>query len=1739
MKTPSRNDLLATAARLAGVASVLTLSAPLAHAALTWSATGLTNNWSTASGNENWDAGVVWTQNEDAVFDASSGTPEAINATTANIFNDITFDVSGFSVSSSGAGSLALSNDLASTITVTNAADSASIAETIANNGGGASSLTKAGAGTLILNGTAANTWSGGTNVNAGTLVSSQATNIALLGTGPVTVGASGTVRLENTSTTVDTAVANTFTGNGNAEVASIVRGFNVSGDWSGFTGTFSANTTSGGKVNFTGTPFPSSAIVNVASGATFYATGKAFTNDFNVGGTGNTENRGALRLDSGSSISGDINLTADATLGVTSNPASIISGIISGGFGLRTAPTGGGTLVLSGNNSYSGKTILAGQTIFSVSAINNAGINGNLGTNATIEFGATGTGGTLVYTGAGETTDRSITLAGTTGGATITQSASSGQLEITGNVLAPGTAAADNRKTLTLNGSASGTGRLAGNVSNSLLGTAGQLTTTVTKNGTGTWTLAGNNTHTGGTNASGGTLVAASAGALGAAGAISNFGATGVVLELATDSSINAVVLNQGSNLGAGILRLSRATSGPAFTQTLGNFTMGINNNITVEAGSNIASGTPTVSFAQWQLTSGSGNGNSTLSPTSANVTLGGITIPSGNTLKTAVLDGTSTGNVVTGATVSGPLASAVLSLLKSNSSTWTLAGANSHTGSTTVNGGTLRLAYSSQDNSKLGDAAALILGGGTVELVDGTHTETVGSTTLTSGTVSSLTRSSGTAVLQLNTVTPNTGALNFSADGLATTDNPNVNGILPWARFGTGWGSNSTGGADGPIVAYSGAYSNVDRLGGTIPNGIANHVKIVNGGTPGNIALATSPNRIASIIAEASDGPAVIDPSNPGDILLVGEEPGGTIWQPASSGGLTIGATAGDGILTTGNTANATAATLTLLNDSATNPLTVNAAIANNGSDVVSVTKGGSGSVLLAGDNSFTGSLTAAGGPLVLSGNNSTATGAFTAAAGGTLVLSGNNSTRPAATNGRTVAATGGILQLQANPNNTAAGISYALSAEQTANQPLNLLSGSTLQLRSDSSLTFAGGNNLGGLGSATVTIDVNSLSSGSGNILTIAPAGFAVNTTTLNVTGGNGHTLATGPINNGTTGATLTLNPTTADLRIAGYTVGASAATTLALTGSANDSRVTGAIANPATSGNTTVTKSGTGTWTLEGINTYAGATTINAGTLAIGASGSLGNGNYAGTIANAGALIYDSSATQTLSGVISGAGTLTVNGAGNLTLGGASANTYTGVTTLNAGITIAGKASAFGGTGATAGTIVNPTALLDVNSQDLGTEQFTLAGGTIKNNGPTDQANATRRVNVTADSSVGGTRRWDVRGGGLGGLTVQAGAKLTKVDANLVGVVTNPVVNNGTIQIDNGLFGLHLSAAASGSGSFVVNSGGELQIGSYGGAVTVANPITVNGGILAGVSAQTAVSSYNGPITLSPATTATLRAEANFNITAAIGGAGGLNKTGTGTLTISAASNHGGDTTVSAGTLSYTVPSSFADASAVRLITGAVLNLDAEGTDTIGTFYIDGIPQDSGTWGAIGSGAEHETALITGPGLLDASSGGSPFAAWIDSFFPGETDPAIIGLTADPDNDGTDNFTEFAFDGAPDDGADHAKVYVFTADSDFDGDSAEELILTAAIRTSTPAFGNGSPTSSTSTTDGITYSIEGSTTLVDFLESVNAVPTAITLDLPALSGPDYSYRSFRLGGSNGLPGKGFLRARATAP
>ena len=92
----------------------------------------------------------------------------------------------------------------------------------------------------------------------------------------------------------------------------------------------------------------------------------------------------------------------------------------------------------------------------------------------------------------------------------------------------------------------------------------------------------------------------------------------------------------------------------------------------------------------------------------------------------------------------------------------------------------------------------------------------------------------------------------------------------------------------------------------------------------------------------------------------------------------------------------------------------------------------------------------------------------------------------------------------------------------------------------------------------------------------------------------------------------------------------------------------------------------------TLTLTGLNRFNGAIDLDAGRLVIGDAGQLGSGFYAGGLdINSGAIFqYGSSAAQTVSGVIGGAGLLLKDTAGStLTLTGA--NTHTGAIDLDMG------------------------------------------------------------------------------------------------------------------------------------------------------------------------------------------------------------------------------------------------------------------------------------------------------------------------------------------------------------------------------------------------------------------------------------------------------------------------------------
>jgi hypothetical protein len=87
---------------------------------------------------------------------------------------------------------------------------------------------------------------------------------------------------------------------------------------------------------------------------------------------------------------------------------------------------------------------------------------------------------------------------------------------------------------------------------------------------------------------------------------------------------------------------------------------------------------------------------------------------------------------------------------------------------------------------------------------------------------------------------------------------------------------------------------------------------------------------------------------------------------------------------------------------------------------------------------------------------------------------------------------------------------------------------------------------------------------------------------------------------------------------------------------------------------------------------------------------------------------------------------------------------------------------------------------------------------------------------------------------------------------------------------------------------------------------------------------------------------------------------------------------ASNSYSGDTKVLAGGLLSITNPFLPDSRDVYLVTGSTFNLDFGGTDTIRSFYVDGVAQATGTWGAVGSGAAHESALITGGGLLNVAT-----------------------------------------------------------------------------------------------------------------------------------------------------------------
>ena len=256
-----------------------------------------------------------------------------------------------------------------------------------------------------------------------------------------------------------------------------------------------------------------------------------------------------------------------------------------------------------------------------------------------------------------------------------------------------------------------------------------------------------------------------------------------------------------------------------------------------------------------------------------------------------------------------------------------------------------------------------------------------------------------------------------------------------------------------------------------------------------------------------------------------------------------------------------------------------------------------------------------------------------------------------------------------------------------------------------------------------------------------------------------------------------------------------------------------------------------------------------------------------------------------------------------------------------------------------------------------------------------------------------------------------------------------------------------------------------------------------------------------------------------------------GNGGLTKAGAGTLTLSGNQQYVGTTLVNEGALASTGAGTFADASSLVVGSGATLQLDFSGEDSVAALTLNGVALPEGVYNA-----GHPSGAITGTGSIRVGAPvANAFDNWIAGYFPNPADPNDLLPGSDPDSDGQSNAVEFMLGGSPADGGDGAKVHALKADSDADVDTTGELVLTIAVPTATPAF-SGDPAPTTSYV-GFETTVEGSVDLESFDSGVTEV-TPVTDGLePAPAG--YEYRSFRLDASNGFPDRGFIRVDVTTP
>jgi len=457
----------------------------------------------------------------------------------------------------SGSGLVTNSNSASSILTVDNSGATSTFSGVIENPSGYVS-LTKAGAGTLILSG--ANSYSGVTTISSGTLSVGSIGNGGVAGNLGKASNAAGNLvfdggTLQYTGSTNSTN-RNFTISDGNAAIIEIRPG--------------GTNLTISGA----GTEDGVGALTKTGAGTLTLAGSNIYSGDTTIsGGTlqlGNGGTTGSLAATS--AIVDEATLTFNRSNTLTQGTG--FNNVISGGGAVVQA--GSGTTILTGGNTYTGTTTISAGTL-SVNTLANGGVTSSIGSSSNDAANLVFDGGTLKYTGSTVSTDRNFTI----------NSGKVGTIEVTNN-------------TLTISGAAAAT--------------SGGLT----KAGASTLILTGTNLYTGTTTVSAGVLQLGNGGTDGSLSASSAI-VDNASLEfnrsnlLTQGTDFNSVISGSGSVIQAGsgtmILTGINLYTG-ATNVTAGSLFINGNNSaatgaVTVAAGATLG-GSGTVGGATTVLTGG-----------------------------------------------------------------------------------------------------------------------------------------------------------------------------------------------------------------------------------------------------------------------------------------------------------------------------------------------------------------------------------------------------------------------------------------------------------------------------------------------------------------------------------------------------------------------------------------------------------------------------------------------------------------------------------------------------------------------------------------------------------------------------------------------------------------------------------------------------------------------------------------------------------------------------------------------------------------------------------------------------------------------------------------------------------------------------------------------------------------------------------------------------------------------------